>query len=90
MLIKVLSSPINPSDFLYTKGLYITTKPSDSTPGFEGSGEVVQNGGGFLGWRLLGKKVAFVSGSESRNGAWQQYINVPAKICIDLSDVHED
>lgn len=27
--------------------------------GFEGSGTVIENGGGVLGWRLVGKRVAF-------------------------------
>lgn len=30
------------------------------TPGSEGSGTVIANGGGIAGWFLLGKRVAFV------------------------------
>lgn len=28
------------------------------SPGWEGSGVVVQNGGGILGWKVMGKRVA--------------------------------
>ena len=62
VLIKVLASPINPSDIFFMKGAYGDldmglTYPSVS--GWEGSGIVVANGGGLIGWRVLGKRVAF-------------------------------
>ncbi len=30
-----------------------------SSPGWEGSGIVVKNGGGIMGWRAIGKRVSF-------------------------------
>ena len=33
-------------------------------PGWEGSGTVIENGGGLLGWRLVGKRVAMTKCEE--------------------------
>jgi len=35
--------------------------------GWEGAGIVVKNGGGLLGWRALGKRVAFSINSDDPN-----------------------
>lgn len=63
-------SPINPSDQMFTKALYITDKPEVSTPGFEGSGTVVSSGGGLMSWWIQGKKVALCSNPASIHGCW--------------------
>lgn len=52
------SAPINPSDLSFMKGNYSSKKTLPCTPGFEGSGVVVENGGGLLGWKVTGKRVA--------------------------------
>ena len=62
ILIKVLASPINPSDVFFMKGAYDQLDIGlqyPTTAGWEGSGIVVQNGGGLIGWRVVGKRVAF-------------------------------
>jgi NADPH:quinone reductase-like Zn-dependent oxidoreductase len=47
----------------------------------EGSGVVVANGGGILGWRLVGSRVA-----TATQGHWAEYVCVPATNCIVLPD----
>ena len=49
VLVKIEAAPINPSDIVFLKGLYGSKKPLPVVPGFEGSGTVVENGGGMLG-----------------------------------------
>lgn len=55
VLIKMEASPINPSDIAFMKGVYGSKKPIPSIPGFEGSGTVIENGGGcfFLNFILI-------------------------------------
>ena len=64
VLIKCLAAPINPSDIGFLKGYYSEHQLFDieypSVPGWEGSGVVVYNGGGLLGWMNQGKRGAFV------------------------------
>ena len=62
VLIKVEYAAINPSDIYLLDGFF--HKPNVKfeypyVPGNEGSGEVIQNGGGMLGWSLVGKRVSF-------------------------------
>jgi NADPH2:quinone reductase len=51
--------------------------------GYEGSGVVVENGGGFSGWRLKNKKVAFYTREP---GAWAEYVVVPTEQVIKLDE----
>jgi len=85
VLVKVERSPINPSDLAVLRGSY---NPEEKTSlpcgaGREGSGTVVQTGGGFFGWRLLGKRVACIA---STPGMWAEYVIVPAFQCVALPD----
>lgn len=82
VLIKVHASPINPSDIVFLKGKYGVKKVLPAIPGFEGSGEVVASGGGLSAWRLLNKRVVFISSGDS--GAWSEYVVTRAKFCISL------
>ena len=73
VLIKVECAPINPSDTYFLRGLYdIAVKKADGkvefplAAGWEGSGTVIENGGGLMGWRLVGKRVAFTKQSEKQ------------------------
>ena len=61
MLVKVMAVPVNPSDLYCMKGKYdeVIKIHYPSVPGLEGSGLVVQSGGGFFGWKHFGKRVAF-------------------------------
>ena len=75
VLVRMLASPVNPSDLLYVRGVYGRSPPLPATPGFEGVGIVEANGGGLLGWRVVGRRVA-VLGAAS--GTWQEKVVVPA------------
>ena len=44
LLIKIAASPINPSDVMFTYGMYGIRKPLPAIPGFEASGVVVAVG----------------------------------------------
>ena len=59
--------------------------------GWEGAGVVVENGGGFFGWRLVGKRVSVTkcqeeNGIMSMGGCFQQYMVTTALQCITLPD----
>lgn len=41
LLIKVEAAPINPSDYMYTLGLYPIHKKAPTVPGLEGAGTVI-------------------------------------------------
>ena len=74
VLVLVMAAPINPSDIMYTQGLYAMKPKYPSKVGFEGSGIVVAQGNGLQAWRLLGKRVSFIGGI----GSWGEYCVVPA------------
>ncbi len=59
VLIKVDSAALNPSDILFMKGLYNIKLKYPFTPGWEGSGTVVEVGPGLLSSYFQGKRVAF-------------------------------
>lgn len=79
VLIKVECAVINPSDLYMMQGNYNGEFDYPLTPGSEGMGTVVANGGGVMGWRLVGKRVGFSrpgekGGKFSRGGAYAEYI----------------
>lgn len=71
VLIKVECAPIYPCDIFFKQGNFMLGVHEDEIHelgghieyplalGVEGSGTVVQSGGGLMAWRLLGKKVSF-------------------------------
>jgi len=59
VLIKVDSAALNPSDILFMKGLYNIKLKYPYTPGWEGSGTVVEVGPGLLTSYFKDKRVAF-------------------------------
>jgi NADPH:quinone reductase-like Zn-dependent oxidoreductase len=75
----MLASPINPSDLLVVQGQYGKLPPLPATPGFEGVGIVEKNGGGLLGWRVLGKRVAVLNGV---GGNWQEQVVIPSRQAV--------
>lgn len=83
VLIRMESAPINPSDLAFLQGHYGVRKALPAVPGFEGSGTVVANGGGLLGWNLVGSRVACVAGAD-QNGTWAEFMVTSAKTCIKL------
>jgi NADPH2:quinone reductase len=90
VLVKMAATPINPSDLIFLKGQYGITKPVPVVPGFEGSGTVVDTGGGWLARRLLGKRVA-CRAPEDGHGTWAEYMVVSAEGCLPLfSDISSE
>lgn len=83
VLIKMIASPINPSDLAYLRGGYGPGKKFPVVPGFEGSGVVVASGGGFLPKLRLGKTVAFAA-TPQKNGCWAEYMVTSAASCVPL------
>src|SRR6266446_4730347 len=72
--VRMLASPINPSDLLVVRGQYGRLPSLPATPGFEGVGVVEAAGPGLL--RLLrglspGRRVAVLNGT---GGNWQQSV----------------
>ena len=77
--LRVLASPINPSDLMSIRGEYGIRPTLPATPGFEGVGVVDRIGGGLIPWlrRLRpGQRVAF---STSAGGAWAEFAVVSAR-----------
>src|SRR5262249_21767075 len=60
--VRMLASPINPSDLLTVRGEYGRRPKLPCTPGFEGVG-VVEEGSGLLAWRVKGRRVAGLNGT---------------------------
>ena len=76
ILVKVICSPVNPSDVLYCSGKYSTPPRLPVVPGFEGCGTAVASGGGWLANRLVGRRVA--GAVQSGQGFWAEYIVLKA------------
>ncbi len=85
--VRMLASPVNPSDVLTVRGLYGRQPPLPATPGFEGVG-VVEAGTGFLAWRVRGKRVAVINGI---GGNWAEKVIIPARQAIPIpTDIPDD
>jgi len=83
ILVKIDSSPINPSDYSFMRGQYSTAKILPVIPGFEASGTVVAVGGGLMARYLLGKKVACFAPSDG-NGTWAEYMVTKSSLAVPL------
>ena len=83
LLVKVLAAPINPSDVMFTRGLYGFKKPLPTVPGFEGSGVVV-DAGNLIGKALIGRRVAFTH-KETSDGTWAEYCLTDLTSCFPLT-----
>ncbi len=84
--VRMIASPINPSDLLVVRGEYGRLPTLPATPGFEGVGRVEKSGGGLVPLiRGLspGKRVAVLSGG---GGAWQEQVVVSARQLVPLPD----
>jgi NADPH:quinone reductase-like Zn-dependent oxidoreductase len=81
--VRMLASPINPSDLLYIRGLYGKPPPLPATPGFEGVGIVDASGGGLMARRVMGKRVAVLNRAT---GNWCEYAVVPARQAIPVPE----
>jgi NADPH:quinone reductase len=76
--VRMLLSPINPSDVLTIQGRYGRQPPLPAVPGFEGVG-IVEEGRGLLARRVLGRRVAVLNGSS---GNWQEQVVLPARQAV--------
>ncbi len=76
VLVRMIASPVNPSDLMYIRGVYGLKPTLPATPGFEGVGIVEATGGGFLGWLRKGKRVAVLN---DRRGNWGEYTVTTAR-----------
>jgi NADPH:quinone reductase len=80
--VRMLASPVNPSDLLYIRGQYGRQPPLPATPGFEGAGVVDKAGPGLLRHvRGLspGRRVAVLN---QATGNWQEYVVIPARQAV--------
>jgi NADPH:quinone reductase-like Zn-dependent oxidoreductase len=81
--VRMIASPVNPSDLLVVQGRYGRRPKLPATPGFEGVGVVEAVGGGLLGRLRRGKRVAVLNGS---GGNWQEQVIVPARQVVPVPD----
>lgn len=85
--VRMIASPINPSDLLVVRGLYGVLPSLPAIPGFEGVGVVDKAGPGLLGMLARGKRVTVIN---SAGGNWAEYAVIPAKqarpVSSDISD----
>ena len=81
--VRMIASPINPSDLLFIRGMYGTKPALPGNPGFEGVGVVEESGGGFLARRVMGRRVAVLNGIT---GNWREQTILPAHQAIPLPD----
>ncbi len=84
VLVRMLASPINPSDLMFIAGQY-TLKPKTfpCIPGFEGVGVVEASGGGLLGALRKGKRVALLNDTH---GNWCEKTVTRARQVIPIPD----
>jgi NADPH:quinone reductase-like Zn-dependent oxidoreductase len=84
--VRMIASPINPSDLLVVRGEYGKLPTLPATPGFEGVGVVDKSGGGLIAlFRGLkpGRRVAVISAG---GGAWAEFAVVPARQLVPMPD----
>ncbi|GAB3247519.1 zinc-binding dehydrogenase [Larkinella harenae] len=81
--IKVIASPINPSDLMYVQDLYGTRPELPSGVGFEGVGLVDQLGEGVM--MRTGIRVSFTA-----LGAWSEYVIANQRSLIPVPDSLSD
>lgn len=80
--VRMLASPVNPSDLMTVRGVYSKRPALPAVPGYEGVGIVEQANAGLFGKFLMGKRVAVLN---AVTGNWQEQVTVPAKSVIPLS-----
>lgn len=83
VMVRMLASPINPSDLMYIAGRYGLSPALPATPGFEGVGIVEATGGGLLGRFRQGKRVSVIN---DRIGNWAEYTVTKARQVIPVPD----
>jgi NADPH:quinone reductase-like Zn-dependent oxidoreductase len=74
--VRMIASPINPSDLLVVRGRYGVLPTLPATPGFEGVGVVDRAGPGLLGRLVVRKRVAAIN---DKGGNWAEYAILNAR-----------
>src|SRR3954451_21594806 len=74
--VRMIATPVNPSDLLVVRGRYGVLPRLPATPGFEGVGVVDQVGPGLLGRLVKGKRGTVINGA---GGNWAEYAVIPAR-----------
>lgn len=80
--VRMIASPVNPSDLLMVRGQYGKRPSLPAVPGFEGVGVVEEVGPGLLGRLRRGKRVAVLN---SHSGNWQEQVLVPARQVVPVA-----
>ncbi len=81
--VRMIASPINPSDLMVVEGRYGVLPTLPSTPGFEGVGVVDKAGPGLMGRFAVGKRVAAIN---SKGGNWAEYAVIPWRQARPIAD----
>ncbi len=81
--VRMILSPVNPSDMMVVRGRYGVLPSLPSTPGFEGVGVVDEVGPGLLGRLVRGKRVLAINGA---GGNWAEYAIIPARQARPIAD----
>lgn len=87
VLVRMLATPVNPSDLMTVRGVYPRMPRLPATPGYEGVGFVEATGGGLLAGFMNGKRVAV---GHRTGGTWAERCVVPAKQVIPLPGAVSD
>jgi NADPH:quinone reductase-like Zn-dependent oxidoreductase len=74
--VRMILSPMNPSDMMVVEGRYGVLPTLPATPGFEGVGVVDEVGPGLLGRFVKGKRVVAIN---SEGGNWAELAVIPAR-----------
>lgn len=85
--VRMLASPVNPSDLLYVRGRYTIVPTPPATPGFEGVGIVEAAGPGLYGKALVDRRVAVINGE---GGNWAEFVVIPAVQAIPVPSSLDD
>jgi NADPH2:quinone reductase len=83
VLLKMLASPVNPSDIMRVNSISPGQDLNSFIPGIEGSGRVIAAGKGLLPAMWMGKRVA-CSAYHPESGTWAEYMVAPASLCFPL------
>lgn len=84
--VRMLMSPINPSDLMTVRGNYGRLPNLPATPGFEGVGIVESVGSGWLA-KLRGLKPGRrVAVLNARGGNWAELVVIPARHAVPVPD----
>lgn len=84
--VRMILSPLNPSDLMTVRGQYGRLPSLPATPGFEGVGVIEASGAGWIS-RFRGIAVgARVAVLNSGGGNWAQYVVLPERHVVPVPD----